>query len=115
MAETYEVYFREQGDDWVQVGEAQAGLSFVLTFGTLGYNITYEWRIDSVNEFGTTTGDTWSFASIAFDPPLPTGVTLDGSGTGDGSPTGSPTGENVIITTRRLVAVANNKLWYEDI
>lgn len=46
----------------------------------------------------------------SFDPPLPSGVTLV-----DGVPTGTPTGESNMITIRKLVAAADNKIWYEDI
>jgi len=114
-ADTYEIYFREQGDDWELVGEAQAGTEWAISFGTLGYNKTYEWRIDATNVYGTTTGDTWDFGSISYAPPLPTGITLDGSGEGDGNPTGTPTGENNMFTIKRLIIAANNKIYYEDI
>jgi hypothetical protein len=29
----------------------------------------YTWRIDSINQFGTTTGDEWTFTTFAFAPP----------------------------------------------
>ena len=110
-ADTYEVYFRVQGNDWDLVGEAQAGVEWAIDFGTLNYGVTYEWRIDATNVYGTTTGDTWTFSSIVFDPPLPTGVTLDG----DGNPTGTPTGENNMYTVKRLVTAARNKIFYENV
>ena len=110
-ADTYEIYFREQGDDWTKVGDAQVAIEWAIASGTLGYNTTYEWRIDATNAYGTTTGDTWYFSAIAFDPPLPTGVTLDANG----NPTGTPTGVNNMMTIRKLVLAANNKIWYEDI
>ena len=40
--------------------------------GIYGYDSTYAWRVDSVNQFGTTTGTAWSFTSVVFDPPMPT-------------------------------------------
>lgn len=109
-ADTYEIYFREQGDDWELVGEAQAGVEWTIDFGTLDYGITYEWRIDATNDAGTTTGDTWTFGCISFDPPLPSGITLV-----DGEPTGTPTGENNMYTVKRLIIAANNKIFYEDV
>ena len=104
-ADTYEIYYREQGDSWVLIGVAQAGVSYILSFGNIDYGITYEWRIDATNAVGTTTGDTWSFNSIVYDPPV-----AGASGGGGGS-----SGENNMMTLRRLVAAANNKIWYEDI
>jgi hypothetical protein len=109
--DTYDVYFRVQGEEWVEVSSAQEALLWAITFGTLGYGTTYEWRVDATNEEGTTTGDTWSFTCLAFAPPLPTGVTLDA----DGEPTGTPTGENTMLTVKRLVAAAENAFYYEDI
>lgn len=60
----------------------------------------------------------WEFLELTiaaaeppFSPPLPSGVTLDA----EGNPTGDPTGENNVITLRRLIVAANNKIFYEDI
>lgn len=116
-ADTYEIYFREQGNAWDLVGVAQAGVSYTLDFGTLDYEITYEWRIDATNTAGTTIGTVWSFGSIVFDPPL-AGASGGGGGGGGGGGSGeesSPNGENNMITLRRLVAAANSKIWYEDV
>lgn len=75
--------------------------------------VTYEWRVDATNLAGTIAGDTWTFGSITFYPPLPgTSGVGGGGGTGEES---SPTGESNMLTLKRLVAVAANKLWYEDI
>jgi len=79
-----------------------------------GYNSVYYWRVDAVNDFGTTEGDVWTFNSIDYAPPLPTGVTLTDVVGDEGEPTGTPTGENNMITVRRLVAAANNTVFYED-
>jgi len=110
-ADIYEIYFRVQGEDWVKVGDAQAAIEWAVTSELLGYGTIYEWRIDATNVYGITTGDTWTFTSIAFDPPLPTGVTLDA----EGEPTGTPTGESGMLTIKRLIAAARNKIYYEDI
>jgi hypothetical protein len=59
------------------------------------YNTEYQWRIDSVNAQGTTTGDTWSFTTLALSPP----VITDGS----------------LQVVKRLVAAAADTFWYEDI
>lgn len=66
MAVEYQTYFREQGDDWEYVGAYSvpvAILPTVFPFST-SYH-TYEWRIDVANDFGITTGDTWTFILAA--------------------------------------------------
>jgi len=122
-ADTYEIYFRESGDDWILVGEAQAGVEWTITFGTLAYGTTYEWRVDATNTEGTTTGDTWSFTCLSFAPPRISYVLISG-GSGAGpydDPPGTEgtdwawTGENTMLTIKKLVAAANSKIWYEDL
>ena len=122
-ADTYEVYFRESGDDWELVGVAQAGVEWTIDFGTLAYETTYEWRIDATNDTGTTTGDTWTFDTIDFDQ-LRISYRLISGGSGSGpydSPPGTQgtdweyTGENNMLTVKKLVVAANNKIWHEDI
>ncbi len=114
-ATSYDVYYGEDSGSLSLISAGQVGLSFTITGIDYGSPFEYitsrAWRIDAVNDAGTTTGDVWTFTSIAFGPPLPTGVTLDGSG----NPTGTPTGESGMTTLRRLIAAANNKIWYEQI
>ena len=85
----------------------------------LPQNATYEWRIDATGVFGTVTGNTWEFTTFTFDPPLPTGITLNIEGADGDDPAGvqegTPTGVNNMITIRGLVAAANDKIWFEDI
>jgi len=97
-ADTYEIYFREQGNNWELVGGAQTGIEWVIPFGTLDYETTYEWRIDATNAYGTTTGDTWIFTTITFNPPI-------GQGAADSD----------FTVKKRLVAAVANKFFYEDI
>ncbi|GAG35990.1 unnamed protein product, partial [marine sediment metagenome] len=114
-ATSYDVYYGDTSGSLSLVSDGQEALSYTIDGVTLGspfdYLITRYWRIDAINDVGIITGDEWSFVSIAFDPPLPTGVTLDA----DGNPTGTPTGESGMMTVRRLVAAAYNKMWYESI
>jgi len=121
--DTYEVYFRESGDDWELVGVAQAGIEWAIEFGTLAYETIYEWRIDATNVHGTTTGNTWSFTTISFDRILISYDLLPGGrGAGYGpydDPPGiegedwSWTGGNAMLAVRRLVVAVDNKIWYE--
>jgi len=122
-ADTYEVYFRESGDDWELVGVAQAGVEWTIEFGTLAYGTTYEWRIDATNEYGTTTGDTWSFDTITLHRILISYVLITG-GSGAGpydDPPGTEgtdwawTGENTMLTVRRLIVAVDNKIWIESL
>lgn len=121
--DTYEIYYRAQGGDWVLVGVAQAGLTWTIPFGSITYETTYEWRIDATNTTGTTTGDTWSFDSIVYDE-IRISYRLISGGNGQGpydSPPGVQgtdweyTGLNFMMTVRRLVVAANSKIWYESI
>jgi len=122
-SDTYEVYFRESGDAWTLVGVSQEGITWAIPFETITYGTTYEWRVDATNVYGTTTGDTWSFDSITFDRICISYVLITG-GSGAGpydTPPGVEgtdwrwTGENNMLTVRKLVAAANNKIWYESI
>ncbi|MBE3036626.1 MAG: hypothetical protein IMZ70_06060 [Candidatus Atribacteria bacterium] len=98
------------------------------------YITAYTWRVDSVNAFGITEGDEWTFTTIRLSPP---GVTywytttntyyrllVQSDGTyGDPPPTGTVDVDYVVLayepnfirTNRVLAAVAENRFWYEDI
>ena len=139
-AETFNVYYGDTSGDLSLVSSAQAGASFTVTGITLGspysYLITRYWRIDSTNAGGTTTGDEWSFTTIRLSAPTVTYfypttgqyyqllIQADGS-YGDVPGVGVENTDyiflaagylpNFIKTTRKLVSVANSKVWYEDI
>jgi len=116
--EVYNVYWGTVSGELSLIIEEGSATSIAAAFliATIGaglYNETYYWRVDTYwpSTEETADGDEWSFSSIIFDPPLPTGVTLDA----EGEPTGTPTGESGMMAVRRLVAVANNKIWIEDV
>ena len=122
-ADTYEIYYRAQGDSWVLVGVSQAGITWAIPFGNIAYGITYEWRIDATNQFGLTTGTTWSFDAVVFDQ-IRISYRLISGGNGNGPYDSTPgvqgtdweyTGESNTITVKRLVAAANSTIWYESI
>lgn len=122
-ADTYNVYFRVQGEDWVEVSSAQEAIEWAIILGILGYGTIYEWRIDATNENGTTEGDVWTFSSIDYTPPRVSYRLISG-GSGSGPYDDPPgvegidwewTGENNMATMRKLVVVANSKVWFEDI
>jgi len=117
-AETYDVY----------VGTSSGNLS-LLTSETeatetsspfLDYYTARYWQVNATNYAGTVEGDEWSYTSMKYCPPLPTGVTLNYGDAPTDPPTeptevGTPTGENNIITVRRLLGASGNKFWCEDI
>lgn len=126
-ADTYDIYYGDTSGDLTLVSEGQVGLSFTISDITLGspfdYIVTRYWRVDAVNAFGTTTGDEWSFVSIAFDQ-IQVSYKLISGGNGQGpydDPAGVQgtdweyTGESNMTTIKRLVAAANDKIWYESI
>lgn len=92
-ADTFNVYFGESGSE-VLVSSAQIAETWTIPSQTLDYGVTYAWRIDSTNGNGTTTGDTWTFTALVFDPPV-------------------ASGRNNMATIRRLVAVAKGTFYYE--
>ena len=63
MARRYDVYFGSTAWTIALVSEDQTARAYVPT--GLALDSTYYFRIDSVNEFGTTTGDVCSFSTWA--------------------------------------------------
>jgi len=137
-ATSYDVYYGTASGSLSKVSSSQAGVSFTISGITNGspfeYLITRYWRIDSINDQGTTTGDEWSFTTIRFSPPTKTywystggyyyQLLIQDDGTyGDPPPTGVEDTDYVVVTStynnmataRRLVAAANDKIWYESI
>ena len=121
-ATSYNVYYGEDAGSLVLVSVGQEGLTFSLTsYLPFGYTTGRAWRIDSINAAGTTTGDVWTFTTITFNVPSP-GIRGFGGGGGDGPGGGEETGfaggaisdgqTNIKV---RLVGVANNRFWYEDV
>ncbi|KPK36008.1 MAG: hypothetical protein AMJ65_16850 [Phycisphaerae bacterium SG8_4] len=39
--------------------------------GYLPHTTKFYWRIDEINDWGTTTGQTWKFTTVMLPPPLP--------------------------------------------
>ncbi len=66
-------------------------------------NTTYYWQVHVANTQGWSESEIWSFTTRAFAPPVVSG----------GEDT--PTGENNMLTVRRLIAAARNRIYYENI
>ena len=62
MAQRYDVYFGDSVETIALVSAGQTARAYVPT---LALDSTYYFRIDAVNDFGTTTGDVCSFSTWA--------------------------------------------------
>ena len=120
MAITYDVYWGTDSENLNLVASGINDLSYPMPIeGILDYGVVYYWRIDATNEYGTTEGDTWSFTTMFFDPPAYSTQEKVIYGEDPSDPEAetetAPSGENNIITVERLVAIADNKFFYEDV
>lgn len=107
-------------------------VNYPVVSDTFSHITEYNWRIDAVNQFGTTAGTVWSFTSVRYDPPIYVSwypatntfwsplVKADGS-LGAGPPTGTLNvdyfvvgGPNDMLTQKKLIVFANSKVWVED-
>jgi len=93
-ATSYNVYFKVNGAAVWTTSLGQVGLSYALA-GLL-HGTLYQWRVDSVNVDGVTTGVAWDFSTLVIDAP-------------------DPALENMIALRMRVVAVSNNKIYYEAV
>lgn len=90
------------GDDLLQSG--RTSLDIQILWG-LSYNTLYYWQV-----LATSTAEDlldsaiWTFTTMPFLPPTPS---VDGSG--------NPTGESNMMTIKRLIAAARNRIYYEDL
>ena len=121
------------GDGLVSQSTELASATWTPSPTIFDYITEYTWRVDSINSFGTTEGDEWTFTTLQFAPP---GVTyfydgyyyrllIDSSGDYGDHPADGGVEDtdyvvlvyeaNFIRTNRVLVAVAENRFWYEDI
>lgn len=84
------------------------------------YATEYTWRLDSVNQFGTTTGDDWTFTTLTYDPPISSWVNLAGKTLGPltGGVEGTDyrwLGTNNMNTVKYIVAAAKDAIHYAEI
>lgn len=105
-ATKYDVYFGAAVDDLRFIKSIDSSAITALTddsfsagYFELSGSATQYWRIDAKNGFGTIAGDVWTFDTSTLKAP-------------DFATAG---GRGIVATVRRLVAVAKNRLYYEDI
>jgi len=91
----------------------------------LDYDKTYSWRVDGENDFGTTTGDVWTFTTPTLNPVFtswenyPDKTLGPGELDGEGNPSVEGvdyyyTGDNCVASVRRMIAAAGDSIWYEE-
>lgn len=85
----------------------QAGTSY--TPAAMSYYSAHTWRIDSVNDFGTTTGDTWSFTTMD-DPAVTAFVTATG-----GLTAGQTAAIRGLVASLKALPAVGTKYWNRDI
>lgn len=68
-------------------------------------NTTYYWQVHVANTQGWSESAIWSFTTRNFAPPTHSVNPVDGV---------TPTGENNMLTVRRLITAARNRIYYED-
>jgi hypothetical protein len=87
------VYFGPSGSV-VEVEDFNtSGVYSLSSYLPLNYGATYQWRIDTETDSGTTTGDTWSFTTLTLTPPAVANFQI----------------------IKRLVAASGDTFWYESI
>lgn len=116
-ADTYDVYAEGWDGSLELMGSDIPQTSFTIPWlFRPGYSTNYSWRIDAINANGTTTGDTWSWTTMAFSPPNPNPAGgNDPIGDGGGGASGYMPGGAVTSPKMRLVIAADNKIFYEDV
>jgi len=108
------------GGETGNLSELESGMEAQeYVWNDLNGSTEHQWRIDSVNQFGTTTGTVWSFTTLGFAPPLPTWENLSGKTLGPltGGTEGVDfryLGTNNLSTVKRLVCAAASAIYYED-
>jgi len=88
--DSYDIYFGPTGN-MVLVESEYSETSYTYS-GTLAYGQEYQWRIDINIGEETVVGDIWTFTVENFSPP-----------------------SSDFPSNKRLIAVSNNQVWYEDI
>jgi len=101
------------------VSSAQVGVTFDLDSDYYTWEEAVTWRVDSTNEYGTTTGTNWTFTATPLDYTRITWTSINGgSGPDDGGVEGVDfwyTGLNNVITVNRLVCMAKDTFYYESL
>jgi hypothetical protein len=108
-AESYDVWLGTSEAGMVKVGSGIQSTTFEAS-SYVQTNTKYFWAVVAVGVNGTSQSSTWSFTTLTgFSPPVP------GDSSGSGASGGLGFSVNAMKTFRRLVVIADNEIWYEDI
>ena len=89
--------------NWVQAFYNDS--SRVIRLSYQAYGATYYWQVQAANTAADLAdSEVWSFTLLDFLPPAVSTHAVSGN----------ITGANNMLTVRRLIAAANNKIWYEE-
>jgi len=116
--DTFTISLNVDGAGYEELSSLFEDASYSLTTDPLSYGVSAAWKVKATNMYGSTESDEWSFTCLSLDYPYPSWIAIDGGdGPVDGGTEGTDflyTGKNNMITTKALVAVANNRLWYSS-
>jgi hypothetical protein len=112
----YTVWLYDPAVGWMEQTDRSryslVGYSMWLGY-TLQYNTTYEWFVRKSKDGVDYDSPAWTFTTEDFKPPVYSYRWKVPYGGGD--PVIVPSGENNQITVKRLIAAANNTIYYEDV
>jgi hypothetical protein len=112
----YTVWFYDPDVGWIEQTDRSnysiVSYSMYLSY-VLDYATTYQWFVRKTIDEIDYDSDVWTFTTLTLSPP--TYSTRLKTPYGGGDPIEVPTGENNQLTVKRLVAIAQNKVFYEDV
>lgn len=118
VTDSYEVFFGYLSGFTSLVGTTTNLYMELVSGNHRAYGDLCYWKVKSVNNFGKTDSGEFWFTTIIFYPPISTWEPIPG-GNGSGPGVGTEgtdwrwIGENSMLTVNRLVAAADDKIWYE--
>jgi hypothetical protein len=112
----YTVWFYDPSVGWMEQTD-RSRYSIISYFMwleyVLEYETTYQWFVRKTIDEVDYDSEIWSFTTTAFAPPAHS--TRLKTPYGGGDPIEVPSGENNQLTVKRLIAAAQNKVFYEDV
>ncbi len=112
----YTVWFYDPAVGWMEQTDRSrySIVGYFMWLGyTLNYNTTYSWFVRKTIDGVDYDSPIWTFTTEDFKPPVYSYRWKVPYGGGD--PVIVPSGENNQITVKRLIAAANNTIYYEDV
>lgn len=120
--DTSTLYFSINGGGFQEVISGLEAEAYELAQDLLEYGASVIWVVGNHNDYGTTSGPEWTFTAMSNAPPVPSFWLIPG-GSGNGPYDDPPGvegtdfrwyGGNNMITAKTLIAVAQNRVWFQD-